>query len=102
NVTQVDGDKCYPSLSTLPEKVDGVVIVVHPQETEHVVRDVEAAGIQHVWMQQGSESENAIQYCREHNLSEIHGECILMFTEPVKSFHRFHRFMNRCFGKLPN
>ena len=35
----IDGDPCYPSLSALPEAVDGVLIVVPPSETEKVVRD---------------------------------------------------------------
>ena len=77
NVQSVDGDPCYANLGALPEKVDGVVIVVPPNETEQVVREAGAAGIKRVWMQQGSESPAAIQYCAEHNISEVHGECIM-------------------------
>jgi predicted CoA-binding protein len=101
NVEAVEGDRCYASLGVLPEKVDGVVIVVPPKETEQVVREADAAGIQNVWMQQGSESEAAIQYCQEHGLNEVHGECIMMFAPPVGSFHRWHRGAWKVFGKLP-
>ena len=101
NVETIEGDRCYAKLDVLPEKVDGVVIVVPPPETEQVVREVEAAGIKHVWMQQGSESEKAIQYCQEHGIREVHGECIMMFAPPVKSAHRWHRGAWKLFGKLP-
>lgn len=101
NVEVIDGDRCYASLGVLPEKVDGVVIVVPPKETEQIVREVEAAGITRVWMQQGSESEAAIQYCQTHGIHETHGECILMFAPPVMSFHRWHRGAWKVFGKLP-
>jgi uncharacterized protein len=101
NVEIVAGDKCYANLGALPEPVEGVVIVVPPQETEQVVREAEAAGIKNVWMQQGSESEAAIQYCQQHGLDEVHGECIMMFAPPVGSFHRWHRGAWKMFGKLP-
>jgi predicted CoA-binding protein len=101
NVETIEGDRCYAGLGTLPEKVDGVVIVVPPKETEQVVREADAAGIQNVWMQQGSESEAAVQYCQEHHLNEVHGECIMMFAPPVGSFHRWHRGAWKVFGKLP-
>lgn len=53
NVDSVEGDRCYANLSALPEKVEGVLIVVPPKETEQVVREAAAAGIKRVWMQQG-------------------------------------------------
>jgi predicted CoA-binding protein len=77
------------------------VIIVPPAETEKVVREADAAGIQHVWMQQGAESDEAIQYCQEHGLKEVHGECIMMFAPPVNSVHRWHRGAWKLFGKLP-
>ena len=101
NVEAVAGDRCYPSLGGLPEKVDGVLIIVPPTETEKVVREADAAGIKNVWMQQGAESDEAIQYCQEHGLNEVHGECIMMFASPVTSFHRWHRGAWKLFGKLP-
>lgn len=101
NLDSVGEDRCYPSLNTLPEKVDGVVVVVPPKETEKVVQETDAAGIKRVWMQQGAESEAAIRFCKDHGMSEVHGECILMFSEPVRSYHWFHRFVLQCFGRLP-
>jgi predicted CoA-binding protein len=97
----IEGAKCYPSLRQLPEAVGGVVVVVPPTQTENVVRDAAAAGIKRVWIQQGAGSPDAIRFCQENGISEIHGECILMFAGPVKSVHNFHRWIWRLLGKLP-
>ena len=100
-VRTIEGEPCYPSFAALPEPVDGVLVVVPPAQTEKVVRDAAAAGIKRVWMQQGAESPAAIKFCIEHNISEVHGECILMFAEPAAWFHRAHRWAWKLLGKLP-
>ena len=101
NAETVEGQPCYPSLSALPEPVDGLVCVVPPRVTERVVREAAEAGVSRVWMQQGSESEEAIRFCEENNISVIHGECILMFAEPTEFGHRAHRWVWGLLGKLP-
>lgn len=101
NAEIIEGDRCYPSLSALPEQVDGVLIVVPPAETGRVVRDAAAAGIRRVWMQQGAESPEAIRFCRENGISVVHGECILMFAEPAALYHRAHRWVWGLLGRLP-
>ena len=98
----IDGDKCYHSLKELEGKVNGVVNVVSPSQTQNVVEEANAIGIKNIWMQQGSESKEAIEYCKENGINEIHKECILMFAEPVKSIHGFHRWIWKVIGKLPN
>jgi uncharacterized protein len=97
----LEGERCYRSLRQLPEPVGGVLISVPPGETEQVVRDAAAAGIRRVWMQQGAASPEAIRFCQEHGIQEVHGECILMFASPVKSVHNLHRWLWRLLGKLP-
>ena len=101
NADIIGDDPCYPSLAALPEKVGGVVLVVPPQETEKTVRDVADLGIRRVWMQQGSESPAAIDFCQENDISVVAGECILMFAKPVESIHRIHHWIWRLLGKLP-
>lgn len=44
----IDGKRCYPNLSALPERPDGVVTVVPPETTEEEVKQAQAAGIQRV------------------------------------------------------
>ncbi len=97
----IEGQSCAPNVLELPEKVDGVVLVVPPAETEKVVREVVRAGIPRVWMQQGSESAEAIRYCEENKVPVVHGQCILMFAEPTTLLHRVHRWIAGVLGKLP-
>ncbi len=97
----LEGDKCYASLSALPERSNGVLVIVPPTQTEQVVRDAAAAKIPRVWMQQGAESEEAIRFCEEHGISVVAGECILMFAEPLKFYHKPHRWVWKLLGKLP-
>ncbi len=101
-VREIDGQTCWPSLLDLPARVDGVVVVVPPAETEKVVRDAAKAGIPRVWMQQGSESDAAIRFCRENGITVVSDACILMFAEPTVFFHRVHRWFWRLFGKSPH
>jgi len=98
----IEGERCYPDLQALPEGVEGVLIVVPPEETEKVVRQAAQACISSVWMQQGAESEAAIRFCQEQGLNVIHGHCILMFAEPTGLGHRLHRWVWGLLGKLPS
>jgi hypothetical protein len=100
--SSVDGQACVPELGALRGQVDGVIIVVPPAQTEKVVEQAAQAGIRRVWMQQGAESARAVELCAQHGLTEVHGECILMFAEPTGVPHRVHRFFKRVFGKLPD
>jgi uncharacterized protein len=101
NAAALEGIPCVKSLRDLPEPVGGLVIVVHPEETLKLVREAAEAGITRIWMQTGAESAEAIALCKEHNISVVYGECILMFAEPAEFFHRAHRFVRRVQGKLP-
>lgn len=101
SAASIAGEQCYRSFRELPEPVGGAVFVLHPDETEKMVKEAAAAGITRVWMQNGAESAPAIDYCAAHGITVIHGECILMFAEPAERFHRVHRFFRGLTGKLP-
>ncbi len=101
NLTDVDGNKCYPNLTSIKEKFDGVVLVVPALQSEKVVKEANDLGIKSVWFQQGSSSDKAVKFCEENGMSVVSGECIMMFTEPVESIHKFHRWVWKIFGKLP-
>lgn len=75
---QIQGDKAYPNIGSLPEKPDVVDIVTPPQATEKVVREAVDQKIDVVWMQPGAESKEAIDYAREHGVSVIHNACIMI------------------------
>jgi predicted CoA-binding protein len=97
----LEGEPAYKDFKSLPEKVDGVIVVVPPAQTEKIVRDAAAAGIKRIWMQQGAESEAAVRFCQENGIAEVHGECINMFAHDTATFHKFHRGIWKLLGKLP-
>jgi len=78
NINEVLGDRCYHSLSELPEKTDVVDIVVPPSVTEETVKECKELGIEKVWMQPGSESEHAIRFCEENNIKVVHDVCVMV------------------------
>jgi predicted CoA-binding protein len=102
NLEFAEGDKCYPDLSSIPEKLDSVVINVSPSKAVNVIKDANTVGIKKVWLQQGSQSDRAIQFCKENNIDCVSNECILMFAEPAGFIHRAHRWIWGVAGKLPN
>lgn len=77
-IDSVLGDRCYRSLSKLPEKPDVVDIVVHPNVTEKIVRECKKLGIKKVWMQPGSESKKAIDFCNKNQIEIVYGVCIVV------------------------
>lgn len=101
NAESIFGQKCYPRVTGLPEKVGGVLVFTPPAKTAEVVRDAASAGVSRIWIQQGAESEEALKLCRESGLAAVSGRCILMFAEPVGSFHGVHRWFLKAFGRLP-
>ncbi len=78
NAQEVLGNKCYPCLEELPERPDVVVTVVPPQVTEQVVKTCKELEIKRVWMQPGSESEEAIRFCKENGLEVVYDKCIMV------------------------
>jgi hypothetical protein len=97
----VEGDACFRSVKDLKGVVQAAVTVVHPHETEEAVEECAEAGITAVWMQPGSESKKAIDTATRAGIQVIHGKCLLMFLEPVRSIHAFHRWIEKLIGKYP-
>ena len=98
----LEGQPCYPTFRSLPEKVGAVIVCVPPTQSERVVKEAFDAGITRIWLQQGAESYAAIRYCENNGMTVAHGHCILMFAEPVRSFHSFHRWFWKLIGRYPS
>ena len=101
-----EGDHCYPDLRSIPGGVDGVVIITRPETTERIVRDCGAAGVRRVWMHRSlakgsSVSPEAVEYCRQHDISVIAGACPMMYGAGVDFGHRCMRWVLGVTGGLP-
>ena len=104
NADEVEGDRAYPNLTSIPGGVDAVVIGTRPELAEAAMRECADLGVAHVWMHHGvgpgSVSPAATAYGREHGITVIDGGCPLMF-DPTADFG--HKLMRTLFvrGKVP-
>ena len=53
NADEVEGDRCYHDLRSIPGGVDAVVIATRPEIADETMRDCADLGIKHVWMHRG-------------------------------------------------
>src|SRR5512147_499591 len=93
NMQTFEGDRCYPDLKSIPGGVDGVVIITKPEITAQLVRDCGDAGVRRVWMHRSpvgrsSVSPEAVEYCRDHDITLIAGACPMMFGPGVDFGHK--------------
>jgi len=96
----INGEAAYPSLSALTGKADGVLISLPASKSGPVLKDAAAAGLRNVWVQLGGESPELIQMGEELKLNLVTGKCILMYAQPVRSYHAIHRFFVKLGGQL--
>ena len=77
-IDEVLGDRCYHTLSELPQKPDVVDTVIPPAVTEKIVLECKELGIARVWMQPGSESAHAIAFCTRNGIKVVHNACVMV------------------------
>jgi len=78
NAEEIYGDKCYPSLAALPKKPDVVITAVPPKITEEIARQMKESGLKRIWMQPGSESPQAITFCKQNGIKVIANACFVV------------------------
>jgi len=97
NADQVEGDRCYHDLTSIPGGVQAVVIGTRPDLAEGTMRECAELGIKNVWMHRGpgagSVSDAATRYGREHDITVIDGGCPLMFGPTADTGHKFMRVL---------
>ncbi|MBU8913993.1 MAG: CoA-binding protein [Spirochaetales bacterium] len=93
--------RCFRSYADLPEPVNAAFIAVSPKKSAAAVRAAHEAGVKRIWIQQGAQSDEAVAFCTEHGIAAVTRQCIMMYAEPVDSIHKFHRFLKRLFGRMP-
>lgn len=74
---EILGEKVYASLADYPAKIDLVIFVVPPQVTRHILNQVKQLKIDKVWFQPGSESDEALKFCRENQIEAIANSCVM-------------------------
>jgi len=97
NAQQVEGDRAYPDLKSIPGGIEAVVIATRPEIAIDTMRECAELGIKHVWMHRGpgagSVSAAATEYGRQHGITVIDGGCPLMFGATADLGHKLIRFI---------
>jgi predicted CoA-binding protein len=97
NANEVEGDRSYPDLKSIPGGVEAVVIGTRPERAEETMRECAELGIKHVWMHRGpgagSVSEAATEYGRQQGITVIDGGCPCMFGPTADFGHRLMRIV---------
>lgn len=99
NYQTVAGDRCYKSISDLPEGIESAVFMLTPELAVQSVAEAKTKGIRRIWFQQGANYEAAIKSARDAGIDVVCKKCILMYAGEVTGIHAFHRFVNRLFGR---
>src|ERR671933_539861 len=83
NAAEVEGDRAYHDLRSIPGGIDAVVIATRPERAEATMRECAELGIKHVWMHRsfddGSVSPTVAEYGGDRGITVIDGGCPCMF-----------------------
>lgn len=97
NADEVEGDRCYQDLKSIPGGVQAVVIGTRPEIADDTMRECADLGIKQVWMHRGpgggSVSDAATAYGRQHGITVIDGGCPCMFGPTADFGHKVMRLV---------
>ena len=77
--SDVEGHKCYTSISALPEPIESLSIITSPDVTARIVEEAIKSCVRNIWMQPGATHAGAIQRAEDAGLNVISGgPCVLV------------------------
>jgi predicted CoA-binding protein len=100
NLDELNGVKCYHSVSELPADTKALIIMTRKDQTAGVVREALDKGITNLWIQQSSDTPEALALLKNRDINAVTKQCILMHHKPG-GMHKFHRNLKKFFGALP-
>ena len=103
--TEVEGDRAYPDLKSIPGGVDAVVIGTSAERAAETMTECVGLGIKDVWMHRafgpGSVSADAATFGHDHGITVIEGGCPCMYGKASDPGHRFMCAWLRLTGAVP-
>jgi predicted CoA-binding protein len=76
NETEVLGEKAYPSLLDVPEKIDVVDVFRRAQYTPEIAEQAVKIGARVLWLQDGIVNQDAWRIAQEGSVDVVMGVCI--------------------------
>ena len=72
------GRKAYPTVSSIPDRIDIVDIFRRSEDVAPVVEDtLKKEGIKVIWMQEGIYNKEAEKMAKEKDISAIYNRCMM-------------------------
>jgi len=102
---EIQGRRCFRRIQDIQPPVDAALLMTSPKVTNSVVSDCAEAGVRRVWMYRaggkGAVSPRAVEFCEEHGIQVIPGQCPFMFWPDAGGGHRLHGFIRKITGRYP-
>ena len=70
----------FKSVSDLPKGVNNLLVLTNPAQTLSVVESAIERGINNIWIQQKSETPEAIALCRANEVNLIYNHCYYLIV----------------------
>ncbi len=99
SVSDIDGDKTYPDLNSLPEEIDRVVIELPKEDTRDWVEKAAEKGVKDIWIHMACDTPEALQLAAEKNINVRTGTCAVMYVTPGFTYHSIHKWIMKLVGK---
>lgn len=77
---EVEGDTCYPNLTSLPQKPEVLDMVVSPKRGKAFIAEAALLGIENVWLQPGTYDSELLALIKEKQLTALQA-CVLVALE---------------------
>ena len=74
--TEILGEKCYPDLKSIPEKVDMVDVFRKSADCAPIAKEAVAIGAKVVWLQLGVENDEAKAITESGGLAFVQNRCV--------------------------
>lgn len=73
---EIDGEKVYPNLRSIPKEIEVVDVVVPPKATLDLLDEIKELGIEYIWFQPGTFDEEVVEKAERLGLKSLFYDCV--------------------------
>jgi predicted CoA-binding protein len=79
------GEKAYPSLLDVKEKVDVVDVFRPAREALEIAKQAKQIGVKAIWLQSGIISKETEEFCKNNNILFVENRCMMVEHARLKN-----------------
>ncbi len=80
---EIDGEKLYPNLKEIDEKIDVLNLIVSPKISNIYLKSAKELGIENIWFQPGSFDDETLELTKELGFEFIDDDCVYAILKKV-------------------